>query len=363
MDDEMSNEKNKLKIPIQNIYYMLSYAYRHLKIDKDILRDSEEFENVHDLFARVLIEEIKSLVRRGFYREYVVKNQDTSNIKGKINITNTIKRRTMIYKKLNCQYDEFSINVLFNQIIKTTVEELTRFKNLNNGLKKGLKKLKPFFDDVDSIVLNKQIFKYLMWNRNNQHYNLIIDICRLVFIFKLPNDSKPGKIHFKEFIENYKKEMAKLFEKFILNFYKKEFGEFKVHSPEVKWDLDINYPEENGREYLPKMKTDIVLEYGDNQLIIDTKFYKDILSNFHGNSSLNSSNLYQIFSYVNNSNFKKKHDDGKIIGMLLYVAVDEDIDYNYKIGENIFCIKTINLNQNWIGIKERLEEIANIIKE
>ena len=107
------------------------------------------------------------------------------------------------------------------------------------------------------------------------------------------------------------------------------------------------------------MYTDIVLETKDlkpnnpKQLIIDTKFYSNILSE---NSSLNSGNLYQIYSYVNNSPF-----EGEIRGMLLYAALGEEINLDYKIGERIIYIKTLNLNQDWREIDKRLKEIANLI--
>jgi len=362
---DSKNSTHKDEIPIQNIYYMLSYAYKNLKINKDVLKDSQKFTNIFDLFARILVGAINSLVRRGFYKEYIIKNEDTSNIKGKINFTNSIRRRTAIYKKLNCQYDEFSSDVLFNQIIKTTMDNLIRIDDLDNDLKRNLKKLRPFFYDVNTVTLNKQVFKTLMWNKNNQHYNLIINICELVFLWRLPKDNENGKIHFKDFIKKHEKEMANLFENFVFNFYKKEFEEskkfkgFKVSKPKIDWNLD-KYDEEEGRDYLPSMRTDIVLEYNNKQFIIDTKFYKKILSSFHKKTMLHSPNLYQIYTYVNNSNF-----DGDIRGMLLYAALKDkkskNIDYKYKIQNKIIQVKTLDLNQDWEIIDKDLRRIANIL--
>jgi 5-methylcytosine-specific restriction enzyme subunit McrC len=71
------------------------------------------------------------------------------------------------------------------------------------------------------------------------------------------------------------------------------------------------------------MRTDIVLKYEDKVFIIDTKFYKKILSSFHENL-LSSSNLYQIYSYVNNCNFA-----GEVRGMLLYAAIQDEKSKKY----------------------------------
>ncbi|MDR0913056.1 MAG: hypothetical protein LBM96_10700 [Methanobrevibacter sp.] len=332
-------KKPKNEIPIQNIYYMLSYAYKNLKINENVEIASEYIPHIYDLLSRLFIEAINNLIRRGFFKEYILENEDTSNIKGKINISESIKRRTTIYKKLNCSYDDFSENVIFNQIIKTTLENLIRINDLNQDYKKDLKKLKLFFNNVNSINLNKNTFKSIMWNRNNRYYILIINICELIYKYRLPNENT-GTIHFKDFIQNYEKEMAILFENFVFNFYKKELNKQKVYRPRINWKIDNSYQYNQGLEVLPKMLTDIVLEFNDKQLIIDTKFYKDILRTNYEKPKLYSPNLYQIYSYVNNSDF-----DGEIIGMLLYASIGDDINYQYKIGNNLILIKTINLNQ------------------
>lgn len=354
-----SNKKiisQKTEIPIQNIYYMLSYAYNNLKINQDVLRESIYYENIYELFARILIEAVNNLVRRGFYKEYKLLNEDTFNIRGKINISESIKRQTNLDKKLNCQYDEFTSDVLFNQIIKTTIDKLICKNSLNYELKKDIKKLRPFFDNVKNTKLNKQIFKSLIWHKNNQYYSLPINICELIFLMKLPDDNNIGKIHFKDFVQKHEKELANLFEKFIFNFYKKELDNIDVNRSKINWDLDDNYIGEKGAEFLPKMRTDIVLECEDKQLIIDTKFYKKILSKFHEKSMLHSPNLYQIHAYVNNSSFS-----GEKKGMLLYASLVEDLDYQFKIKDNLIFIRTIDLNQDWQSIEKRLKEIANLL--
>lgn len=359
-DGDMVSSKNE--IPIKNIYYMLSYAYTNLKIDNNIKKESESFENVYELLSRVLISGVNNLIKRGFYKEYITKDEDTNTIRGKININESIKRQTHIYKRLNCLYDEFSEDVLFNSILKTTINNLIRIKELNKKLKSELNKLTLFFDSVTSVDLNKRVFGLIFWNRNNQHYKLLINICELIFNLELPDEAKDGEIHFKDFIKRHEKEMANLFENFVFNYYKKEFKDLKVHKPYIKWYLDNEYENNYKNNLLPLMRTDIVLENKDleptnlKQLIIDTKFYSNILSTFHEKSSLNSGNLYQIYSYVNNSLFP-----GEVRGMLLYAALGEEIDLEYKIGEHIIYIKTLNLNQNWGGIDKRLKEIANLI--
>ncbi len=116
--------------------------------------------------------------------------------------------------------------------------------------------------------------------------------------------------------------MAKLYEKFVLNFYKKHLPpqQYKVHSPIFTWGLDDKF-NHIGLEYLPQMKSDIVIvdKVNNGELIIDTKFYvKTLIKSNHGEvKKLISNNLYQIFAYINNISYP-----GAITGMLLYPTTE-----------------------------------------
>ncbi|MDO5849442.1 MAG: hypothetical protein Q4P18_07895 [Methanobrevibacter sp.] len=345
------------EIPIQNIYYMLSYAYKRLKINETIFKESVDFNNIYDLLSRILINIVNTLIKRGFYKDYIQVNDDIKGVKGKINLSDSIKRQTLLNHSLNCEFDEFAEDVPFNQIIKATIDSLLRIRDLNKKYKKQLKKFRPFFINVSNIELNKQIFKSLNWNRNNKYYNVAITICELIFLYKLPNDNIDGKIAFKDFIQSFEKELANLFEEFVYNFYKRELNDIRVHKPHIKWNIDDEF-NNVGLEYLPNMRTDIVLETNDSQLIIDTKFYKSIFSNFHEIEKINSSNLYQITNYISNSDF-----EGEIQGMLLYASLGKDIDYQYRINNHNIYIKTLDLNQNWEEIEKRLKEIAGLLNQ
>jgi 5-methylcytosine-specific restriction enzyme subunit McrC len=106
------------------------------------------------------------------------------------------------------------------------------------------------------------------------------------------------------------------------------------------------------------MRTDITIEnkVEESQLIIDTKFYLSALrSNYRGEGKKHvSHNLYQIFAYINNSEF-----EGVKRGMLLYPTVEIEIDSVYWINGKKIEVKTVNLDEEWDRIEERLLSIIN----
>lgn len=110
-------------------------------------------------------------------------------------------------------------------------------------------------------------------------------------------------------------------------------------------------------EFLPKMKTDISLEYGGKKFIIDTKFYKDMLGVQWKKETVRSGHLYQLFSYLKNDEY---YTGKKATGILLYPKVEKDVDLNYKIHDFEITLCTLDLTGHWYKIHKRLFELVNI---
>jgi 5-methylcytosine-specific restriction enzyme subunit McrC len=128
-----------------------------------------------------------------------------------------------------------------------------------------------------------------------------------------------------------------------------------THAPQIDWQIDEGYD-----VLLPKMKTDVTLEFENKILIIDAKFYTlNTLENY-GKNIHHSSNLYQIFTYVKNKEVELQGKDIEISGMLLYARTDQDIqpDSDYLMSGNRISVKTLDLNQDFEIIKNQLDEIV-----
>lgn len=342
------------KIPIKNIYYMLCYAWNVLEQSDNIILGSEKFDNIYNLFARIYISGTSSLIKRGFNRYYIQENEAVLTLKGKINIAESIKEQTSHNGSMICQFDEFSKDVKLNQIIKTTINILIKSPQLDVDLRNKLLKIRLHFLDIQNIVLSKSLFSSLRYNRNNYHYRMLINISELIYQGLITN--KDGnEISFSDFVRD--NQMAKLYEKFVLNFYRTHLNEttYNIHSPKLKWNLDEEVSEED-LSLLPEMRTDIVIENKANntQLIIDTKYYAQTLvsSNWSDIGKIRTAHLFQILAYVNNSDFL-----GEIKGMLLYPTIEKEINAYFPLGGRSIGVRTLNLNADWNDITDRLMSI------
>ena len=338
-------------IPIQNIYYMLSYAFQILNEQGYKNIATEQFNNTAELMAAILEKGIAIQLKRGLGKEYILQTEALSSLRGKIDIAESIKTQLMMRKQLICIYDEFSVNSTMNRIIKSTVE-LLLCSNISKQRKKSLRKLMVYFGEVDFIDLHTVNWD-VQYNRYNQTYRMLISICYLVAKGLLQTQSD-GRRKLMDFLDEQR--MCRLYEKFILEYYRKEFkNQIVANESQIPWQLDN---EENAM--LPVMQSDIMLQRGDRVLIIDAKYYEHSTQVQFDKHTLHSGNLYQIFTYVKNKEYELKDKDHKVSGMLLYAKTDEEMYPNnvYQMSGNQITVSTLDLNKPFAEIAEQLNTIV-----
>ena len=338
-------------ISIKNIYYMLSYAFQILNENGYKKLATENFENVGDLCAAILIRGITYQLKCGLGREYISETDTISAIRGKIEITDSIKTQSMIRNQLVCTYDEFSVDSTLNQIIKSTVMLLLK-ADITKARKKELRKLMVYFNEV-SVVDVRTINWSINYNRNNQTYRMMVSICYLVVKGLLQTKSE-GSVKMMDFFDEQR--MCRLYEKFIFEYYKKHYPQIKTSAAQIDWALDDGID-----TMLPTMQSDIMLSYKKGEinktLIIDAKYYARTTQVQYDVHTLHSNNLYQIFAYVKNEAIKGK----EVSGMLLYAKTDEEISLNndYQMSGNKISVRTLDLNCNFEVISAQLNKIAD----
>lgn len=338
-------------IPIKNLYYMLSYAFQILNEQGYKKLATEEFDNAGDLCAAILIQGISNQLKRGLGREYISETETIAAIRGKIEINESIKNQTMIRNQMTCTYDEFSVDSALNRIIKSTVMLLIK-SDISKQRKKELRKLMVFFADV-SLVDVHAINWSVNYDRNNQTYRLLITICHLV-VKGLIQTKSDGSVKMMDFLDEQR--MCHLYEKFILEYYKKHYyPQITASASQIAWALDDGIG-----TMLPTMQSDIMLcqKQGDNNktLIIDAKYYAHTTQVQYDVHTLHSNNLYQIFTYVKN----KATKGGEVAGMLLYAKTDEEIYPNneYQMSGNTITVRTLDLNLPFEEIAAQLDGVA-----
>jgi 5-methylcytosine-specific restriction enzyme subunit McrC len=332
---------------------MLAYAFQELRQNNYAEIEGESFDDIYDLFAEILARGISSQLKQGLYREYVSRNESMQTVMGKIDINGTIAQRMRNSQQIACNYDELSENNTYNQILVTTASMLIRHSDVKKDKKSQLKKLMLFFQQVQLIDIHTIRWNALRFDRNNRNYRMLMYLCYFI-LDGLLMTTEEGQYKLRDFSDEH---MNRLFEKFVLEYYKRHYPDMKPNAAKIGWNV---VEQETDASILPIMQTDILLNLNERKLIIDTKYYGRTFQSQYDKKTIHSGNLYQIHTYV--TEYDKGHT-GKVDGMLLYAKTQESIvpDGQIKMNSgNIIYFRTLDLNQEFKDIEKQLKEIIQI---
>jgi 5-methylcytosine-specific restriction enzyme subunit McrC len=344
-----------MTIPIQNIYYLLCYAWNKMQ-EKDIVNvNDSDYDQLPDLLTKVLITGCNRIIKLGFDRNYKEKTEVYAGIKGKLDFNESIKTQAFTFGKSVCCFDEFSQDILSNRLLKGTLLILNKVKQLDKELKSQLNKTIKHFHGVSNIVPTIPDFHRVQIHRNNGFYDFLLKVCKII-IQHVSLDEKTGNYKFRDLLRD-QATMQSLFEKFVYNFYSVRQSEFKVKSETFHWNA---VPVSQSKiEYIPVMRTDISLTSGERKIIIDTKYYGESLTmNQYNSLKFHSSNLYQIYSYLKNlEHVADPITNRNASGILLYPTTSVELNETFLMDNHYVSVCTVNLAMEWKRIEERLLEL------
>ena len=351
----MTGTEKTETIVIKNIYWMLSYAFRVLDQSNYEHVKTEPFEHVVDLLAAILAKGVAQQIKQGLHREYIGKCEALPVIRGRIDMAETIRNRIRCRPEAVCAFDELSEDNTLNRILKTTMKALLRTDGVRPERKSELKKNLVFFDGIGELPALEIPWNRLHFRRSDRNYRMLVQICAMILDGMIRTTEK-GKYRLAAFEE---KNMPRLYEDFLLEYYRKHRPELNPEKKQIDWDY-CGRENDRGKEFMPAMQTDIVLQKDGKVLIIDAKYYGHILkaSCRNAREKLPSANLYQIFAYVKNMDTEPT---GRVSGLLLYAKTMElnVPDCRCNIGGNIIAAQTLDLSTDFKLIRDRLDKIAD----
>lgn len=328
---------------------MLAYAFRVLSEKGYVNVSTEQFENTANLLSAILDKGVTQLIKRGVRNDYIPTIESTGAPVGKINIADSIKSQYAVTHRLVCEHEEFVSDILLNQIIKAAIKVAISSEEVDSAIKKNLRRNLFHFHSFSDINPKSIKWSQIRYDRNNASYKMLVNICYLLITGLLQSEDK-GSMRLANIIDDQK--MHRLYERFILEYYKRHYPMFHVSAAKILWNT-----QDEGVAFLPTMKSDVTIKYGDLTLVVDAKYYsKTMQVGQFGNTTMNSGNIYQIFTYVKNMDVE---NSGKVSGVLLYAKTDEAVvpDQEITLAGNKFIMTTLDLNQSFENIARQMDEV------
>lgn len=340
-----------MKIPVRNLYYLLAYAWGHADAAREREADEAPIDTLPDLLAFVLAKRVSALLKRGMDRSYAEERLVLAGVRGKLDLSTTVKRNLLAQARTACSVEEFRHDILQNQILRKTLKNLLALPRLDPEVRASVGLVYRKLEEISEIKIRRSSFRRVRIHRNNRPYRFLMNLCSLI------HDSlhldEAGAAHFAD-LRDRRNEMARLFESFVANFYAEEQAIYKVsNQSSMKW-FGARSAVEEELALLPDMRPDVILVSHDRRVILDAKFYVEALKlGWHGGRRIHSGHLYQLFSYLENRNLHVP--DGPVHeGMLLYPVVSQPFRHDYELKGHRIQVRSIDLDQDWRGIHDDL---------
>ena len=190
---------------------------------------------------------------------------------------------------------------------------------------------------------------------------MLMNVCWLVSEGLLQTQ-RDGSVRLADFLDEQR--MSRLYEKFVLEYYRREHPGLRAEASYIKWALDDGphgaCMADGALDMLPVMHSDVMLSQGSNVLIIDAKYYAQATQRHFDKRTYHSDNLYQIFTYVKNKEAEFAGTEHTVSGLLLYAGTDEEAQPSstYLMSGNRIGVRTLDLDQPFEAIRAQPDAIV-----
>lgn len=289
-NDNDNNEKaveNSKKILLRMLKTLKNHPFKNINIANLKSLNLPLLE----IFISMFLDEVSKLIKIGIKSDYVELEDNLKFLKGKLKISEQIRKNIVHKERFYVCYQEFSTDRAENRLIKSALEFLYR-RSKSSRNQRLIREYLFIFDEISSSSDINADFSRLKLNRQTKHYEQALLWGKIFLQNKSFSPYKGNEIAFALLFD-----MNKLFESYVGNFIKKK-----------RADVSLQHSEKHLVEE-PKgfrLRPDIFLE---GEFIADTK-WKIVKSK----DDISQADLYQLYAYG------KKYDCGKLY--LIYPKIN-----------------------------------------
>jgi 5-methylcytosine-specific restriction enzyme subunit McrC len=241
-----------------------------------------------ELLMRCYLEQVTAIVRKGIARDYVAREDNLVFLRGKLSISEHIRRNSRNSSRVYCVYDEFDIDRPINRLIKGALLIVSRTTQDPENQQR-CRELLFWFDQVPATTDSRADFQRMRQDRLVQHYAPAMPLCRLIL-----NQLNPLTTQGESRVVSMLFPMESVFESYVAAKLPHQLREWRVSTKMREQAL----VDEHERRPMFFLEPDLVLSKGDTRVIADTKWKLIDEADRGGKYGISQFDLYQLFGYA-----------------------------------------------------------------
>jgi 5-methylcytosine-specific restriction enzyme subunit McrC len=245
--------------------------------------------------------------------------------------------------RVSCTFDEMSVDVLTNQILKASLGQVLETEGLDRDIRAEVRQARRLFDQVSDIELTPRVFYQVRVHQNNRLYAFLVNVCRFLFD-SLQALDHAGGYKFQDVLREPER-LRRIYEKFVRNFYRRCQSAYGVKRDRMEW---VGGPLD-GADFglVPQMETDVTLRSSARTIVVECKYTESIYQQNYFKGKFRSEHLYQLGAYLQNLEPSSE-------GILLYPTAGVAVDQSYMLHGHRVRVTTLDLYRPWPQIASSL---------
>jgi len=328
------------KIGIPQLLSLACYAMGIVKHQDLGIFDFRRDEALPDVLACALSDAARQAFRRGLLHGYRTEEEALYGIRGRIRFGDQLRRRYAIAMPVEVRYDEFTNDILANQLVKAATLRLARFQLRSQEARRGLGWVGGMLSGVSLAEFLPRRVPEVAFDRLNDHYRLVVELARLILRHSEFQSSR-GEVRASGFLVN----MDDLFEKFVTRALREALGVSERTFRKVRHSDRLTLDENHHVRLYPD------LSWWDGSVC---RFVGDAKYKRISDQRIPNADLYQMLAYSTACNLPG--------GMLLYAKGEADpIIHKVRHAGKRLEVASLDLSCPFDEILTQVKGLANRI--
>ena len=329
------------KIGIRQLLSLACYAIGKVKLKASDF-DLPEESALPDALALALTKAARHAFSRGLLHGYRTEDEALLTVRGRIRFDEQIRRRPGILLPIEVRYDQFTDDILANQLVKAAAHRLGRMPLRSSEARRGLGWVAGMLDNVSFREWPPNAVPEVTFDRLNEHYRGVVTLARLVLRHGA-FESRRGDVRASGFLMN----MNDVFQEFVTVALRKKLG-----VSEREFCPDKGMPR--------RVKLDLA---GEVNLYPDLSWWENGVCTFVGDAkykridgSVPNADLYQLLAYATALDLSG--------GLLIYAKGErEPATYTVRHSGKRLEVAALDLSGTLEDVLDRVGEVATRVRK
>jgi 5-methylcytosine-specific restriction enzyme subunit McrC len=167
------------KVPINNVLFLLAYQLDPA-IWPGLPFSFDASDSLTDVLARGFATATRQATMRGLLMGYRTTEEALNRVRGRIRIEDQARRRLGLLPPIEVRYDDYTDDILPNQLLKAATRTLDRLPLRNDAVRRSLRSFTMVLRDITDLECTPATVPTVSYDRLTEHYRPAVELARLI---------------------------------------------------------------------------------------------------------------------------------------------------------------------------------------